>query len=120
MFTDNIVSENAFNGGISSSPILFDLVLRLLLLEMHGGWKLHVIHIAQKRMIQKGTDGLSQGEIMYGIMGGVEMLPFVPLGKRAHERSGRLKCWVHTWWKSDLPARWLTQEGWFDLSAWQG
>jgi hypothetical protein len=34
---------------------------------------------------------------MSGVMGGVDILPFVPLGKRAEERSGSLKRWVHTW-----------------------
>jgi hypothetical protein len=45
MFTNRFVSENAFY-----SPILFKLVLRICLLEMHGAWKLHVIHISGKRM----------------------------------------------------------------------
>jgi hypothetical protein len=56
MFTYNMVSENAFYRGTSRSPILFKLVLQLRLLEIHGGWKLHVIHISGKRMIQQGTD----------------------------------------------------------------
>jgi hypothetical protein len=80
-FTDNMVSDNAFYRGTSSSPILFELVLRLRQLEMHGGWKLHVIHIAGKRMIQQGTDGLSRGDMMSGGMEGFDMLSFVPLGK---------------------------------------
>jgi hypothetical protein len=120
MFTYNMVSENSFYRGTSSSPILFELVLRLRLLEMHGGWKLHVIHIAGKRMIQQVMDGLYQVYMMSGVMGGVDMLPFDPLGKGADERSGSLNRWVHTWWKSDSPAKWLTPEGWFDLSARQG
>jgi hypothetical protein len=120
MFTYNMVSENEFYRGTSRSPILFELVLPLRLLEMHGGWKLHVIHISGKRMIQKGTDGLSRGDMMSGVMGGVEMLSFVPLGKGADESSGSLNHWVHTWWKSYSPAKWLTSEGWFYLLARQG
>jgi hypothetical protein len=96
MFTDNMVSENEFYRGTSSSPILFELVMRPRLLEMHGGWKLHVIHISGKRMIQQGTDGLYKGDMMSGFMGGVDMLSFVTLGKGADDRSGRLKRWVHT------------------------
>jgi hypothetical protein len=108
MFTDNKVSENAFYRGTSSSPILLELVLRLHLLEMHGGWKLHVIHIAGKRMTQQGTDGFSRGDIMSGVMGGVDMLSFflfhwenehmsapeassvgpTPGGRVIHQRSG--------------------------------
>jgi hypothetical protein len=97
MFSDNMVSENAFYIGTSSSPILFELVMWLHLLEMHGGWKLHAIHIAGKRMIQQGTDGLSRGDMMSGVMRGVDMLSFVPLGKGVDERSGSLKRWVYTW-----------------------
>jgi hypothetical protein len=74
MFTDNMMSDNAFYRGTSSSPILFELVLWLRLLEMHGGWKLHVIHIAGKRTIKQGTDGLYRVDMMYGVMGGVDML----------------------------------------------
>jgi hypothetical protein len=120
IFTDKMVSENAFYRGTSSSPILFELVLRLRLLEMHGGCKLHVTHIFVKRIIQQGKDGLSQGDMISDVMEEVEILSFFPLGKRADERSGSLKRWVHTWWKSDSPARWLTPEGWFDLLARQG
>jgi hypothetical protein len=119
-FTDNMVSENAFYRGASSSPILFELVLLLRLLEIHGGWKLHVIYIAGKLMIQQDTYGLSRGDMMSGVMGVIDMLSFVPLGKGADERSGSLNLWVQTWWKSDSPAKWLTPEGWFDLSAQQG
>jgi hypothetical protein len=57
---------------------------------------------------------------MSGVMGGADMLSCSPLGKGAEERSGSLECWVHTWWKSDLPEKWITPEGWFDLSARQG
>jgi hypothetical protein len=96
LFTDNMVSENAFYRGPSSSPILFELVLRLRRLEMHGGWKLHVIHIAVNLMIQQGTDRLSWVDMMPGVVGGVDMLSFVPLGRGADERSRRLKRWVHT------------------------
>jgi hypothetical protein len=42
-----------------------------------------------------------------------------PLGRGSDERSGSLKRWVHTWWKSDSPAKWLAPEGWFYLSAGQ-
>jgi hypothetical protein len=78
---------------------------------MHGGWKLHVIHVSGKRMIQKDTDGFSRVDIMSGVIGGVVMLSFVTLGKRADERSESLKRRVHTWWKSDSTARWHRKDG---------
>jgi hypothetical protein len=57
---------------------------------------------------------------MSGVMGGVDMLSFVPLGERSDELSGTLNCWVRTRWKNDSRSDWLTLEGWFDLSARQG
>jgi hypothetical protein len=60
MFSDNYVIECAYLKGTSSIHILFGLVLQLRKLELHSGWKIHVIHIARTRMISQGTDGLSR------------------------------------------------------------
>jgi hypothetical protein len=79
MSADNFVLENALYRGTSSNPIMFDLMLRLHKLEMNAGWKLHVIHVTRKRMIQQGTGGLSQGDLMSGVTGGMDMLSFVLL-----------------------------------------
>jgi hypothetical protein len=115
MFTDNFVTECAFFKGTSSSNSLFELVLRLRLLEMHSGWKLHVIHIAGTRMIRQGSDGLSRGDMMLlGVMGGKSMLCFVPLHLTALERSEPLKPWVESWWPDDW-LKWLSHEDWFAL-----
>jgi hypothetical protein len=46
MFTENCVTEYAYFRGTSSSPILLDLVVRLHKLELHAGWKIHVMHSA--------------------------------------------------------------------------
>jgi hypothetical protein len=112
MFTDNIVTESAFFKGTSSSTLLFELVLRLRLLEMHAGWKLHVVHIAGTRMIRQGADGLSRGDMLSGVMGGKEMLSFVPLHLSALERSALLKPWVESWWP-DSSLEWLSPNDWF-------
>ena len=45
MFKDNFVTECASFSRKSCSYLLFELVLRVRLMEMHSGWKLHVIHI---------------------------------------------------------------------------
>jgi hypothetical protein len=58
VFTDNQTAESAFWKGHSSSPKLFELILRLRKLEMTHGILLHVIHVSGKRMISQGTDGL--------------------------------------------------------------
>jgi hypothetical protein len=91
---------------------LFELVLRLRLLEMHAGWKLHVIHIAGTRMIRQGADGLSRGDMLTGVMGGESMLHFVPLHLSALERSPLLRPWIESWWPDDS-LEWLSHEDWF-------
>jgi hypothetical protein len=84
----------------------------LRLLEMHAGWKLHVIHVAGTRMIRQGADGLSRGDMLSGVMGGKDMLCFVPLHLSALERSPLLKPWVESWWGDDS-LEWLSPDDWF-------
>jgi hypothetical protein len=62
LFTDNSTAESAFYRGTSSSKKLYELIVRLKLLEVNKGCLLHFIHVAGTRMIEQGTDGLS-GEI---------------------------------------------------------
>jgi hypothetical protein len=59
MFTDNSTAESAYFKGSSTSPLLFELVLRLRCLQMAGNLFIHVIHVAGTRMQAEGTDGLS-------------------------------------------------------------
>jgi hypothetical protein len=98
MFTDNYVTEYAYFKGTSSSPILFGLVLRLHKLELHSGWKNHVIDIAGTRMISQGIDGLCRGDILTGVMGFADMFTFIPLALTAVERHPDLMDWVDSWW----------------------
>jgi hypothetical protein len=116
MFTENYVTECAYFRGKSSSPILFDLVLRLRKLELHAGWKIHVIHIARTRMISQGTDGLSQGDMSTGVMGGADMLTFIPLALTVVERQPELMEWVESWWGTGNTSL-LTPEGWYACSG---
>ncbi len=64
---------------------------------MGGNLKLQVIHIAGTRMIQQGTDGLSHGDFLGGVLAGQDMLSFIPLCKTAIERSGILLDWIREW-----------------------
>ena len=91
LFTDNAVAEGAFYKGTSSSKKLFNLVLKLRLLEMQSGMKIHIIHIAGTRMIGQGTDGLSRGDANEGVMQGRSMLDFVPLSQSCLDRSPQLE-----------------------------
>jgi len=120
LFTDNSVAEGAFYKGTSSSRKLFELVLRLRLLEMTAGFKVHIIHVAGSRMIQQGTDGLSRGDCNEGVMKGVPMLEYIPLDKTCFQRSPLLKekiAWcIDPYLKAaKLEARYLSELEWFNL-----
>ena len=94
MMTDNSTAGACFYRGTSSSQKLFELVLRLHKLEMTAGLVLHVIHCAGTRMIAQGTDGLSRGDLLEGVMKGDDILSFVPLHQSALERSTGLEEWL--------------------------
>jgi len=115
VFTDNSTAELAAFKGTSSSSKLFELILQLRQLEMQGSMIIHFIHIAGKRMIAQGTDGLSRGSSLEGIMQGKAFMSFVPLHLSAEERQGHfLTEWVvRCWFGATKDYTWLTPEGWF-------
>ena len=81
LFIDNSVAEGAVFKGTSTSKKLFNLVLMLKLLEIECDTKVHFCYVAGIRMIDQGTDGLSGGNLLEGVMLGQSMLSFVPLPK---------------------------------------
>jgi hypothetical protein len=91
VFTDNAVTEAIAAKGSSSSPLLFDLVVRLYKLNMRAKCKIQFIHVAGTRMIDQGTDGLSRGNMLEGVMKGKRMLDFIPIHKSALDRSPDLE-----------------------------
>lgn len=66
MFTDNLVAEYAYYKGTSSSRTLFDLVLRMMKLQMVGDLILYATHISGNRMHARGVDFLSRGNTSKG------------------------------------------------------
>jgi hypothetical protein len=94
LFTDNSTAEAAFHRGSSSSKLLYELVKKVKVMEMLFLTRIHIIHVAGKRMIQQGTDGLSRGCLTDGVMIGREMSSFVPLHRHALERSNGLLAWL--------------------------
>ena len=86
VFTDNSTAEACFHKGSSSSKLLHELVLRLRKVEMSTGMTLYVVHCSGSRMIAQGTDALSRGSLLEGVMSGKDMLGFVDLGKSAFDR----------------------------------
>lgn len=112
--TDNEVTEKAFYKGTSKSPKLFDLVLRLRLLQQYVHFKFHVVHVSGSGMIEHGTDGLSRGLPYEGLFEQhVNFLNYLPLHLFPFEGSTTFKDWLLTW----LPAwtRFLEPEEWFEL-----
>jgi hypothetical protein len=78
--------------------------------------KNHVIHIAGTRMICQGTDGLSLGDMLTGVMGGAYMLTFIHLALTAFELQPELMERVEYWWGTGNTS-WLTPDGWYAESG---
>ena len=97
LFTDNSCAESAFHSVTSSSKTLFELVVRAKKLEMTHSLRLYVIHVLGKRMIQQGTDGLSCGNFVEGVMVGAHMLDFVTISHTAIHSSPLLLKWIQHW-----------------------
>ena len=68
LITDNQVFEGCFYKGNYNSRNLIWLVLILKLVEMTTGWIFHVIHVTGTINKQAGIYGLSQGNLLEGMM----------------------------------------------------
>jgi hypothetical protein len=85
LFPDNSTAEGCFFRGGSSLKLLHELVLQLRTTELEYDLTLHVVHVAGTRMIAQGTDGLSRGIFLEGVVRGEDMLSFVDLSRTAIE-----------------------------------
>ena len=97
LFTDNSTAESCFFRGSSKSKLLHELVVRLKKVEMETGMTLRVVHVAGTRMMSQGTDGLSRGVFLEGVMAGKDMLDFVDLAKGALDRHPPLLKFIQSW-----------------------
>jgi hypothetical protein len=98
MCMDNTTAEAAHYGGTTKNgKRLFDLVLRLRRIEREGQCKIVLVHVAGRRMIWQGSDGLSRGDENAGVISGEEMMSLVPLHKAGVDRSENLLSWVWSW-----------------------
>ena len=97
LFTDNEAAQSCYHNGTSTSKLLFGLVVRLRKLELSEGLRLHIIHVSGNRMIAQGTDGVSRGNMMEGVLTGRKMLSYVPIHLAAVDRSQKLLEWVRSW-----------------------
>lgn len=110
--TDNQVSESCYYYATSTSEELFGLVVRLKMLELRGGLKIHILWVAGTRQIASGIDGLSRGNLSEGVMQGAPLCNFLELADPTHLRSHALLPWVQSWTR--MPGlRPLTPEEWF-------
>ena len=112
LFTDNSTAESCFARGSSSSKKLHELILRLRKVEMEAGLTLYLVHVAGTRMIDQGTDGLSRGVLLEGVLTGKDMLAYVELAKTAFERFPSLIDFIKFWTELNEPHI-LTPEEWF-------
>ena len=123
LFTDNSTSEAAYYSGSSSSEKLFDLVLRVKLLEMNSLTKIHLIHVSGERMKEQGSDGLSRGNLNVGVMAGRKMTEFVPIHLSAFERSTTLMAWITSFAGNKIeflkPMDWYTRGHDLDEGNWE-
>ena len=115
LFTDNMVSESIAAKGSSKQSTLYDLIVRLYKLEMTYCCKITFVHVAGTRMIRQGTDGLSRGDLVEGVMRGESMLSFIPLHKSCIDRSPALKIQLEECLKGlGNEVELLEPEGWFE------
>jgi hypothetical protein len=112
LFTDNSTVESALYKGNSNSRKLFELVVCFRTLQMQHGLKIVVSHIAGKRMVAQGTDGVSRGNLQEGVAGGADMMLFVPLHLNASQRWPPIVSWINSWATTDCeilsPADWFS------------
>jgi len=114
LFTDNGTAEAAFFKGTSKSEKLFELVLRLHKIHMHGEIVLHLVHVAGRRRISQGTDGLSRGNPAERLGGSEDLLNHVPLHLNLLERQPHpLIEWMDSWLGLGPEITWLSPEDWY-------
>ena len=115
VFTDNTTAESIAQKGSSTSPLLFELIVRLYKLPMKYSCSVQIIHVAGTRMIKQGTDGLSRGDLLEGVLKGKTMLSFVPLHLGANDVDSNLKTWVNSWAckLGNQCVEWLEAEDWY-------
>ena len=84
LFTDNSTAEAVAAKGSLTSPLLYELVVRLFQLSSTFLCSVNIIHVAGTRIINQGSDGLSRGDMLEGVLKGRDMLYISQLLKGNH------------------------------------
>ena len=79
---------------------------------MRTGCNVLVSHVAGKCMIAQGTDGVSRGNLLEGVMSGKPMAEFLPFHLSVLDRALDLLPWVKSWLGKSCKV--LSPEGWFE------
>ncbi len=123
LITDNSSFEGVYYKGHSPSRQMLEIVFQVHKAERDEGFILHVIHISGKRMKALGVDGLSQGDLTEGMMGGKDPISFIPFHLGTDEQAnGLVGTWVRSWWRTKmgaefggLPLMQVTNDNMFEL-----
>jgi hypothetical protein len=92
------------------------MVKEVKVMEMLFETRVHVVHVAGRRMIAQGTDGLSRGCLTDGVMAGKEMTSFVPLHLSAVTHADSLMSWLQygSGSRDEQRLEVLTPEEWYE------
>ena len=98
--TDNVVSESILLKGTSTSPKLQQLLREIAYEQRLMQCDLVPVHVAGKRLIAQGTDGLSRGQTHVGSMSGTttNVDEFNPLTARPSAPAPPLAEWARQRW----------------------
>jgi hypothetical protein len=93
--TDNMVSESILARGTSTAPALQQLMREIAYELMVQQCALIPVHVAGKRLIAQGTDGLSRGQTAVGTMSGevADVGVYNPLGGGIPDVPPSLRAW---------------------------
>ena len=111
--TDNYVTEAVYYRENSSDKGIFQLMLRLVYLELRDCFRLHIIWVSGTKKTAAGIDGFPRGCLTYGIVSSGSILDFVPLNETSFEHSVSLLPWICTYIGVNNIEP-LNPEGWFE------
>ena len=109
---DNSVAEDVYYRGNFSDKEIFQLMLRLVYLQLRGCYRLHSMWISETSQIAAVIYGFSRVCLTDGIASSGSILYFMPLNETAFESQATLLTWVQTWIGVNNIEP-LTTEGWF-------
>ena len=111
--TNKSVAEAVYYWGNYSNKEIFELMLRLVYLDLRGCFRLHIICVAGTRQISAGIYVFQRGCLTDGISLYGSILDFLPLNDTSFERSVLLLPWVRTWIGVNNIEP-FTHEGWLE------